>query len=398
MAADPVRRGSRPTPLLLLAVAVGIAASAVVSLHVQSPGDDLTPWLQAARDLVAGAPLYDDERFLYPPGAAVLGVPFILLGDFEARLAVRLVLAAAVVVGTLVAARVFGHEPATWPAAVALLVVVCSPPFHWGLLLGNVGLVMLLALALTLLLLLRGSPAAAGVVLGLSLALKPMLAPVLLVLLLDRRWRALAAAGVVAGGVTLVGLAWSVDGPSFVTTTVPFLLGGQDEVTGQSNASILGVALQYGLRGPFVAAARVIVLAAAVAAAWWLLRARHDLPSALTDASTVALLGAFLGLSVAFDHYALLLVPLAVAAALGRSRAMGVLLWPALAIVMLSFPLPGVLDRFWTPSEYMLIVFALCLAALVSGAWRRRADTSGEPARDVGQPAASLEPGSAPES
>jgi arabinofuranan 3-O-arabinosyltransferase len=339
---------------------------------VQSPGDDLTPWLQAARDLLNGEPLYDDERFLYPPGSALLGLPFALLGDYEARLVVRLLLAASVVAGTLLSARLFGLSPMTWGASLALLVVVCSPPFHWGLLLGNIGLVLLLTLAATFLALALDRPILAGLVLGASLALKPVLAPVLVVLLIDRRWRALVSTLVVASAITLVGLLLAVDAGAFASTTVPFLLGGQDEVTGESNASILGLALQYGVDGAAVVALRVAVLAVALAATWWMLRDDRGEVERLSDASALALVGAFLGLSVAFDHYAVLLVPLAIAAALGRSRTLGTLLWPALAVVFLAFPLPGVLDRFWTPSEYMGLVYALCLAALVVGAVRTR--------------------------
>lgn len=83
---------------------------------------------------------------------------------------------------------------------IALALVGCWPVFEelkWG----QVGMLLLLLHVGMLLLLQRGHPGRAGVLLGLALLLKPLTVPVPVLLLLRRQWRALGATiGTVVGG------------------------------------------------------------------------------------------------------------------------------------------------------------------------------------------------------
>src|SRR5690606_9857038 len=78
-------------------------------------------------------------------------------------------------------------------AALGLLgLAACFAPFGQLVRLGNWTVTAVLALPLCLLLVSRGRWAAGGAVIGVAVALKPLLAPMALLFLFARRWTALA--------------------------------------------------------------------------------------------------------------------------------------------------------------------------------------------------------------
>ncbi len=173
----------------------------------QSPSwwaQDLVSY-DAARRLVDGGALYADPKFLYPPLASLLSVPFLVVD----RVAASLVLAVGKVL--IAAACVVWLSPG-WRStnrALAIVAVVTSLPFLHDLMLGNTNV---LAVAAMVPAVFGRSHPRNGVLMGLAGAAfaKPLMIPVLLWLLVWRRGSFIGA--VIAGaigsavGVAVVGL------------------------------------------------------------------------------------------------------------------------------------------------------------------------------------------------
>ncbi len=106
----------------------------------------------------------------------------------------------------------------------------------------------------------------AGVAIGLTLVVKPLLVPLLLLPLLNRQWRALVTAFVVPVVFNARRLGrWSSDPMNFVTNTVPYIFSIRDYF----NSSIQGNGVYYGLPMWLICccASRFALLAAASAVA-----------------------------------------------------------------------------------------------------------------------------------
>ncbi len=170
------------------------------------------PYQAAAQEAALGAPLDRPSPFLLPPAAALVFVPFAALPYFAAATLW------AVTTAVLMAAAFL----LVWPlaplrgrvsGAFAALALAGTYPVGMNLIGGNNAALWLAIWALGARYLLTGRAVAAGMVLGLG-ALKPQLflaVPVLL--LVQRRWRALgAAAGVAALLAALSLLMVGVDG------------------------------------------------------------------------------------------------------------------------------------------------------------------------------------------
>jgi hypothetical protein len=205
-AAEPMTSGRR-TPLVdgRVAILAGLTLLVILGLGLAPTilREQTRDWLayeQAADRLVAGEPLYvfelattDDEYYLYPPPTAAIwgAVP-----SPEALLAVKVVALAAVGILALVAwPRAGPRNRLLLAGAIAVAALVASPNLH-DLVLGNVMALYVGAVAISL-----ARPGWLGAVpLGIvcAAALKPVVGPYLLWLLVRRR----ADAGrVVAVGV-----------------------------------------------------------------------------------------------------------------------------------------------------------------------------------------------------
>jgi arabinofuranan 3-O-arabinosyltransferase len=202
-----VGRGDReappaPTALVVAAwVAVAVAASGqfVVTRRHHDLGWDLRSLYLAGKAVLHGTAIYDVPGFVYPPPAAVLGALLtwgpMTLGasvDLAVEIAV-LVMLAMMTVGWLVPGR--WRMPAGAVCAVPLL---WSHPAVHGLWLGNVSVVMAGVGLAVVVAFGHGLWLVGCLVLGLSLLLKPLLLPLVLVPLLLRRFRPLLVAGTVS--------------------------------------------------------------------------------------------------------------------------------------------------------------------------------------------------------
>ena len=158
----------------------------------------------------------------------------------------------------------------------------------------------------------RGRPVLAAVLFGATVALKPSLAPILLVYAVERRWVPLRAGVASAVIASLVGVA--VCGPSSgpAWLHIAFNAPVPDTV---DNASLPGLAVRLGLPPVLGLAAGVVVLGATL-----VVLARHRERIDPGGTAVWAVLAAGLLLSpIAWHNYLMLLFPgMLVAIALGR--------------------------------------------------------------------------------
>lgn len=247
-------------------------------------------WLPG-RDVLGGRdPLLDA---VYPPFAYVVTLPFAVPPMYVAYAAWTVVLVGCV----LLALRTAGV--ADWRLYA---VVLATPPVTFGLLYGNVSLVLMLAVAAIWAW--RDSPLRSGFVLGLAIAGKLFLWPLVVWLLVTRRWQAAVVAVCSAAAFTFIGFA----AIGFASMT-EFAEISRDNVAlfGPYGHSVSAIVAQANASPAVVSlvalACGVAVLAVAYA------RRRHDL-----TAFTWAIAAACLASPIVWSHYfALLLVPLALA-------------------------------------------------------------------------------------
>ncbi|MFD0383765.1 glycosyltransferase 87 family protein [Streptomyces stramineus] len=259
---------ARPGPWPVLAVAPLWGALYVVKvLSGSRAAIDNAVVVRAARTLLEGGSPYADKRFLYLPGAVFAAVPQAPVPDRVLFYAVPVVTAALVLVGVVLALRIFGVRADSRLAAAMTAGLGLFLPFYGIVHLGNWTVLSVVAFPAALLLARQGRWCGAAVVIGAAVALKPMLVPVLLLFVLARQWRALAWA---VGVPVAVSLAAAVALPRpelFFTRTLPFLLHGQDAYARPFDASWPAVLPRLGVPQPLAvtlaALAAVAVLVAA---------------------------------------------------------------------------------------------------------------------------------------
>src|SRR6476469_5545577 len=181
---------------------------------------------------------YVDPHYLYPPGGTLLMAPFGYLPVDASRYWFITFNTIAIVLAAYLLVRLFGYglNSVALPALLAAMFV--SESVINTLVFGNINGCILFLEVLFFRWLLDGKVSHqwwAGVAIGLTLVVKPLLAPLLLLPLLNRQWRALATA--VAVPVAFNVAAWPLisDPMNFVTRTVPYIFSTRDYF----NSSIL---------------------------------------------------------------------------------------------------------------------------------------------------------------
>jgi arabinofuranan 3-O-arabinosyltransferase len=127
---------------------------------------------------------------LNPPLLSLLLAPFGLLADLPSYWAFTALTIAVVTGSVLLAARELRFNRSA--TAFALVTMLACSPLHGTLLLGQIYGLLLAGLTAAWLAQRRGRSALAAVLLGVTVALKPSLAPVLVIPAMQRRWRATA--------------------------------------------------------------------------------------------------------------------------------------------------------------------------------------------------------------
>jgi arabinofuranan 3-O-arabinosyltransferase len=267
-------------------------------LHV-----DFDTFWHSAVALTQGADIYDTPAKLTnlnPPILTVLLVPFAALDALTAY-RVFAVLAGLLVVGSVLAvARELRLSPLVGGGAV--LAVLASSPLHGTLVLGQIYPLLMVALLAWWIAERRGRPVLSAVLYGIAVALKPSLAPLLLLPAVQRRWVPLRAGIASAAATTLLGVL--VAGPSSAVEwlTIALTEGVPDTV---DNASFPGLAMRFDVSPVLGLVAGLAVLAGTLV---WIGRHRDRIDPAGTAPWAVVAAGLLFS-PIAWHNYLLLLVP-----------------------------------------------------------------------------------------
>jgi hypothetical protein len=283
----------------------------------RSLGFDLLFAWRAERLFAHGGQPYSIKEFVYPPSSLLLFRPIAGLSQHDLTvggLVATLLLAGA---GVMIAAAALGFRWWGPVAACSLLVLSYAQSMRDELPLENVSVLEFFAISLFFLVALRDRWVAAAAVIGVSIAVKPMLVPVLLVLIVSRRWKATAVALGVPVVLNAVALA-VVAGPLEVLQKLPSLVNRTGSVA-EYNSAWVDVARGLGLPEAATVALRVFIVVATLVVAWWSWQRIEDERLRLVTATTVLLIGEFTGGTLSENHYMLVLVPLAMTVVMARS-------------------------------------------------------------------------------
>jgi arabinofuranan 3-O-arabinosyltransferase len=336
--------------------------------------DDWAPVYWALRHFRASEPVYTDvfvevdPHYLYPPGGTLLMAPF---GYFDSIFAARnwfiLLNTVAIIGACVLLVRLFKLSLSS-PALPALLAAAfVTESVTNTLVFTNINGCILLTEVLFFHWLLDGRVSRewlAGIAIGLSLVVKPVLAVLLLLPLLNRQWRALIGAVAVPLAFNAIGWHLVVDRGSFIRRTLPYILSTRDYF----NSSVLGNGIYYGLPMWLIVALRVLFVALAAGSLWLLYRyyAKRDPFFWMLTSSGVLLIASWLVLSLAQGYYSMMLFPFLMTVVLPNSVLRN---WPAWLATYGFLTLDRWLMWRWPTTgrflEYMKITYGWSLMLVV---------------------------------
>jgi arabinofuranan 3-O-arabinosyltransferase len=299
--------------------------------------------VRAAEAWLEGRSPYADRHFLYLPGAVLAALPQALLPQSVVRFLVPTGVTAGLVLGWGCALRIHGVPWRSRFAVFGLLALALGfAPFGHLVNLGNWTVASAAALPLALLLACRDRWVAAGLVIGVAVAVKPLLAPVVLLFVLARQWRGLGVA-VLVPAVVSVGAALAMPDPAgFFTRTLPFLLRGDDSFVRLYEASPGAVLPRLGVERGVASLLAFVAAGAGVWCAWRRWGSGGGPREArVVETAVMLMLAAFLVSRPSYDHYLLVVVPLLLAGALVPGAvARGAWFWLALVPQIPGFAWP----------------------------------------------------------
>ena len=335
--------------------------------------DDYGPVYRAVSNFRRGWDIYNehfdyvDPHYLYPPGGTLLMAPFGYLPVDASRWWFESINCVAIVIAAYFLVRLFGYGLTSVAYPALLVAMFCTESVINTLVFGNINGCVLLLEVLFFRWLLDGKVNNewwAGVAIGLSLVVKPVLAPLLLLPLLNRQWRAVVTAIVVP--VIFNAAAWPLvsDPMNFVTRTLPYIFSTRDYF----NSSILGNGVYYGLPMWLIMLLRVSFAVLAIAALWLLYRyyrTRNPL-FWFTTSSGVLLIASWLVSSLGQGYYSMMLFPFLMTVVLPNSVIRNWVAWVAVYGFMSA-------DRWlmwhWPTTgralEYLRVTYGWCLMLVV---------------------------------
>jgi len=295
--------------------------------------DDFKPVHRAVWNFIHGLDIYNehfdyvDPHYLYPPGGTLLMAPFGYLTLSPSRYLFIGINTVAILVAAYLLLRMFDYTLTSVAAPALLLAMFCTESVTSTLVFTNINGCVLLAEMLFLRWLLDGRASRqwwAGVAIGLTLTLKPVLGPLLLLPFLTRQWRAWVTAIVVPVMINLVALPLVSHPMDFFTKTLPYIGGTRDYF----NSSIEGNGVYFGLPTWMIVFLRVLFTLLAIGAMWLLYRyyRTRDPLFWFTSSSGVLLVCSWLVLPLAQGYYSMMLFPFLMTVVLQNSLIRN---WPA---------------------------------------------------------------------
>jgi arabinofuranan 3-O-arabinosyltransferase len=335
--------------------------------------DDFGPVYRAVVNLKMGWDIYNehfnyvDPHYLYPPGGTLLLAPFGYLPVDASRYWFIFFNSVAILLAAYFLLRLFKFSLASVAAPALLLAMFCTESVTNTLVFTNINGCILLCEVLFFRWLLDGKVNhqwLAGVAVGLTLVIKPSLAPLLLLPLLNRQWRALIPAFVVPLLFNLAGWFMVSDPMNFVRGTVPYIFATRDYF----NSSIQGNGIYYGLPVWLILLLRIAFGLLAVASLWLLYRyyrERDPLFWMLTS-SGVLLIATFLVTALGQGYYSMMLFPFLMTVVLRNSVLRN---WPAWLAIYGFMTMDRWLLGHWPTTgrafEYLRITYGWSLMLVV---------------------------------
>ena len=295
--------------------------------------DDYGPVYRAVVNFKMGWDIYNenfnhvDPHYLYPPGGTLIMAPFGYLPVDASRYWFITFNTIAIVLAAYFLVRLFGYgfKSVAMPALLAAMFV--SESVVNTLVFGNINGCLLLLEVLFFRWLLDGRQNRqwwAGIAIGLTLVVKPLLGPLLLLPLLNRQWRAVVAALVVPLVFNVAAWPLVSDPMNFVTRTLHYIFTTRDYF----NSSIAGNGLYYGLPFWLIILLRIGFGVLAVFSLWLLYKhyRTRDPLFWMATSSGVILIASFLVLSLGQGYYSMMLFPFLMTVVLKNSVLRN---WPA---------------------------------------------------------------------
>ena len=335
--------------------------------------DDYGPVYRAVVNFKMGWDIYNehfnhvDPHYLYPPGGTLIMAPFGYLPVDASRYWFITFNTIAIILAAYFLVRLFGFKVDSVALPALLAAMFISESVVNTLVFGNINGCILLLEVLFFRWLLDGNRShewLAGISIGLTLVVKPLLAPLLLIPLLNRQWRALIPAFLVPLAFNVVAWPLVKDPMNFVTRTSAYIFTTRDYF----NSSIAGNGLYYGLPTWLIILLRLAFLVLAVLSLWLLYRyyRTRDPLFWMTTSSGVLLIASFLVLSLGQGYYSMMLFPFLMTVVLRNSVLRN---WPAWLAIYGFMSADRWLLGHWPTTgrflEYMKFTYGWCLMLIV---------------------------------
>ena len=352
-------------PLAILTVLHRVVIKAVNGFRT----DDFAPVYNAALAFLNRRPVYTanfdwvDPHYLYPPSGTLLISPIAVIDPERSRWLFILANAIAIIIALYLLLRMFGLRLDSPIAPILLLGAFASETVTNTLVFTNINGLVLLGEIAFLVLLLKRRDLWAGAVIGLTFAVKPILAPLLFLPLVRGQWKVFFTAIGVPIALTVIALPLSVDAWNFVELTVPYLLESRDYF----NSAIVGNGMYYGLPTWLILALRGVLGILVAVSVWLLYRyCRNDEIFFVCTTSGVLLGASFLLGSLGQMYYSMMLFPLLMTVLLQNSVIRN---WPAWLAVYGFLSYDSWLSGRWVEAgraaEYMRTTFGWSLLLVV---------------------------------
>ncbi|GGK40824.1 alpha-(1-_3)-arabinofuranosyltransferase [Nocardia camponoti] len=291
--------------------------------------DDYRPVYNASFEFLNRRPVYTadfssvDPHYLYPPSGTLLIAPVAVIEYELSRWLFIALNTAAILLAWYLLLKLFNFGLNSVAAPALLLAMFASETVTNTLVFTNVNGCLLLAELAFLHLLLKRRDLWAGAALGLSIAVKPTLAPLLLVAAVRGQWKVFITGLGVPVALNIIAWPLSKDAGKFFTDVMPYLMESRDYF----NSAIVGNAAYYGLPEWLTLLVRVL-MAGVVAVTLWLLWRyyRQDELFFVTTFSGVLLTAYFLLPSLGQMYYSMMLFPFLMTVVLRNSVLRN---WPA---------------------------------------------------------------------
>lgn len=304
--------------------------------------DLVTSW-RAERAFARGAQPYllgatDHRLYLYPPSALLVLRPLAALSLHEVQVLGLVATAVMSWAAVMISASVLGRRWWGLTAAVVVFALSWAEPLVAELGLENVTVVCTLALAAFYLLTARGRWMPAGIAIGLTLAVKPLLLAVLLVFVLARKWRALAVTIAIPAVLNAAAFVVVRD-PGAVFAKLPSLLN-RTGTGALLNSAWVDVMASLGAPDLVTILVRIVTLGAVIVSVWWSWEQIDDSVLSRITITSMLLIGTYLAGTLSENHFMLTLVPLAMTAVIPGSPMRWPSAWVGLLLLMGLTP-PG---------------------------------------------------------